>query len=252
MSWSIVSALYDSYWEVYKHTMQSVQQVVNRSKLIQESWLKNAESQSDQVLEIMNAIQSKFPVLKNFPENLRPIEKKSGPQDFKSGEKFIKQVANLYRSIVGKLAILNKQLELRDIQLEEAKRQILNFSMEKLERERELVAWSNLLKSLLKSNTELRKQIHKHKPGISDFIRFQRAIVVLQKRFRKRKKLMNGCMKTTTAVKQNNEIIASSSHSSSPRSTISGISEVKPIEEEEEEEYSQLDLYLKQKQLYVK
>jgi hypothetical protein len=95
----------------------------------------------------------------NFNKKKEPELEKRALGQCQNLDKYAQGVVDLHRNIVAQILCISKNLEVRDYQIEEMKKELINHAAEKVEREIEYQDWSKMLNGMLKQNEELKNKL---------------------------------------------------------------------------------------------
>jgi hypothetical protein len=170
VAWGLVGAVHDTLWEVHEVSEYSVHSAAERVSSIESTHRKvvDQDAEDDIVESAVEEVQGKFPLkMINYKKRDAPLQRRA-LSECDNLEDFVQGVVSLHREIVGQLLCISKNLEVRDHQIEEMKRELVNHAVDKVERELEYQEWAKLLNSLMKQNEDLQNQVENGKSIINN------------------------------------------------------------------------------------
>jgi hypothetical protein len=151
VSWGLVNALYETLWEVYQVSLYNMQYIIERAALTEKFWQEvpkanNFQNNNDKAVKAaFEIIQKKYPIkISNYNDNesmsgtieyVEELQKQSLTTS-NNLEMFVKHVSAIHQNTLGQILCICKNLEVRDRQLEELKRESLDYLIEKYMLER--------------------------------------------------------------------------------------------------------------------
>ncbi len=133
IAWSLVDALYETLWEVYEMSLYSTQRTVERTEQMDASWHELIEKEK---LSSASCVEKLGLINQLYPARIVHYDAKGGAGDVlardaldkkpmnqsENLEEFVTHVASIHRHSLGNILSISKNLEMRDHQLEDIKR----------------------------------------------------------------------------------------------------------------------------------
>lgn len=161
--WGVVAAMYDTLWEIHEMSINNLHQSIFRMQELDENWDQNTEMhRNDPVLrDIHIDVKNRYPIqLLNSSGYSSMLDSflsqrltKKGPAQSDSVEEFISEIAQIHRAVAGQLLCVSRFLEVRDLQSEDMKQEIVSKEIDSVLQDHEIGNWNDVLIRTLKTNS---------------------------------------------------------------------------------------------------